>query len=75
VLKMVNVQSGVLVECDPQMKQFLLHLDEQQILGRKFILENLDATHLFIQEDIIELLKSKIDDLMDSISYVQPTDK
>ena len=26
---MVNVMKGVLVECDPAMKQFLLHLDEK----------------------------------------------
>ena len=26
---MVNVMKGVLIECDPGMKQFLLHLDEK----------------------------------------------
>ena len=26
---MVNVMKGVLIECDPAMKQFLLHLDEK----------------------------------------------
>ena len=28
-IKMVNVMKGVLIECDPAMKQFLLHLDEK----------------------------------------------
>jgi len=65
---MVNVTKGVLVECDPAMKQFLLHLDETSALGKKFILNDLDETHLFIQADIVKLLQDKIDELMDKIS-------
>ena len=30
---MVNVMKGVLIECDPAMKQFLLHLDEKVRIG------------------------------------------
>lgn len=51
------------------MKQFLLHLDEKLILGRKFILQDLDEKHLFIATDIVETLQAKIDDLMDKISF------
>ena len=36
---MVNVTKGILVECDPAMKQFLLHLDEKFLLGSKFIIQ------------------------------------
>lgn len=50
------------------MKQFLLHLDEKLLLGRKFIISDLDERHLFIAADIIEVLQAKIDDLMDRIS-------
>lgn len=53
---------------DPAMKQFLLHLDEKNILGRRFIIQDLDEKHLFISVDIVETLQAKIDDLMDSIS-------
>jgi len=67
---MVHVQKGVLVECDPQMKQFLLHLDETQALGTRFIIQDLDANHLFISSDIIDKLKNSIDDLMDQISFI-----
>ncbi|XP_077293154.1 transcription factor B5 [Arctopsyche grandis] len=66
---MVNVMKGVLVECDQAMKQFLLHLDETLALGRKFILQELDETHLFISADIIETLQARVDDLMDQISF------
>lgn len=51
------------------MKQFLLHLDETLALGRKFILQELDETHLFISADIIETLQARVDDLMDQISF------
>jgi TFIIH basal transcription factor complex TTD-A subunit len=54
---------------DPAMKQFLLHLDEKSILGRRFILQDLDDTHLFIAADIIEILQTEIDGLMDKISF------
>ncbi|KAH8263566.1 general transcription factor IIH subunit 5 [Drosophila sulfurigaster albostrigata] len=66
---MVNVMKGVLVECDPAMKQFLLHLDEKLALGRKFIIQDLDENHLFISTDIVEVLQARVDDLMDRISF------
>ncbi|CAG2175131.1 unnamed protein product [Oppiella nova] len=67
---MVHVQKGILIECDPQMKQFLLHLDETNALGTRFIIQDLDSTHLFISSDIIDSLKNQIDDLMDQISFI-----
>lgn len=51
------------------MKQLLLHLDETNALGNKFILQDLDETHLFIAAEILEVLQSRIDDLMDRISF------
>jgi len=66
---MVNLLKGVLVECDPAMKQFLLHLDETLALGRKFIFHDLDDNHLFISPDIVEVLQAKFDDMMDQISF------
>ena len=65
---MVNVMKGVLVRCDPAMKQFLLHLDEKLLLGSRFVLQDLDETHLFISADVLDRLKEEIDDLMDKIS-------
>ena len=67
-LIMVNVTKGIMVECDPAMKQFLLHLDEKFLLGSKFIIQDLDDSHLFISADVLDMLKSQIDDLMDKIS-------
>ena len=50
------------------MKQFLLHLDETLALGKRFVLNDLDENHLFINADIIKTLQDKIDELMDKIS-------
>lgn len=66
---MVNVTKGILVECDPPMKQYLLHLDEANALGKKFILQDLDETHLFVSADVMDILQRKIDDLMDYNSF------
>lgn len=66
---MVNVMKGILVECDPAMKQFLLHLDETESLGRKFVIQDLDETHIFISGDILPVLRDRIDDLMDKLSF------
>jgi len=68
---MVSCQNGVLVTCDPQMKQFLMHLDQIQELGTKFVLAELDATHLLIEAEIIPVLQARIDDLMDQLSFVE----
>ena len=52
------------------MKQFLLHLDETQKLNnKKFILADLDDTHVFIDSEILETLKDKIDELMDENTF------
>ncbi|RNA05238.1 General transcription factor IIH subunit 5 [Brachionus plicatilis] len=66
---MVKVVKGTLVECDSTMKQFLLYLDEKGEVGGKFVLEDLDETHLLIESDFVERLKEKIDDLMDKHTY------
>jgi len=65
---MVNVTKGVLITCDPAMKQLLLHLDETLKLGTKFVEADLDPTHLFIKAEALKPLKDQIDDLMDKIS-------
>ncbi|XP_073967722.1 transcription factor B5 isoform X1 [Bombus fervidus] len=57
------------VQIDAAMKQFLLHLDETFALGRKFIIQDLDERHLFISADILDTLQTKVDDLMDQISF------
>uniref|UniRef100_A0A914VXU7 General transcription and DNA repair factor IIH subunit TFB5 n=1 Tax=Plectus sambesii TaxID=2011161 RepID=A0A914VXU7_9BILA len=65
---MVNVKKGVLVSCDPAMKQFLVFLDESRTLGTSFVVKDLDERHLFIDKEIVPILEQKIDELMESLS-------
>ena len=66
VLKFIKM----LLNCsDAVLKQFLLHLDETLAFGRKFVLEDLDETHLFISSDIVNTLKEKVWELMDNNSF------
>ena len=69
--KMVSAQRGVLIHSDPQMREFLLHLDETNALGTRFVIEKLDSTHLFIDRAVLDRLVSEIDDLMDRINFVE----
>ena len=67
---MVNVAKGVLLKCsDAAIKQFIKHLDENNALGRKFIIHDLDDIHLFIQGDVTRSLQVKLDELMARNSY------
>ena len=64
---------GVLIECAPQMKQFILFLDDKQPDGNRIVLKDLDATHLFIDEKYVDLIKNKIEDLMEQVNYAEPS--
>lgn len=66
---MVHLMKGILVECDAAMKEFLIHLDDTKALGRKFIIQDLDDTHVFIAADILDTLQTRVDDLMDRLSF------
>ena len=65
---MVNVKKGVLITCDPAMRQLLIHLDMTNALGSKFVVKELDSTHIFIDREILPLLEQKIDSIMDSMA-------
>ena len=54
---------------DPAVKQFLLHLDEKVILGKKFVIEDLDETHLFVSAEIVPILQEKVWEIMDNNSF------
>ncbi|CAF0924587.1 unnamed protein product [Didymodactylos carnosus] len=66
---MVNVSKGSLITCDAAVKQYLIHLDETNEFGMKFILHHLDENHLFVATSAVPLIKERLNKLMDSISY------
>lgn len=54
---------------DPAMKQFLLYLDETSALGKKFIIQDLDDTHVFILAEVVHILQERVGELMDQNSF------
>lgn len=66
--RMVNVKKGVLVTCDPAMRQLLVYLDESRALGSKFVVKELDETHIIVDKEIVPTLEQKLDQMMESLS-------
>lgn len=56
-------------DSDPTVKQYLLHLDETNALGQKFVIEDLDDQHIFVTAEIKDTLMKKIDAMMEQLSY------
>jgi len=50
---------GVLIECDRAIKAIIVHIDSE---NNDFIIEDLDETHLFIKENMVQELKKRLDD-------------
>jgi len=66
---MVQVSAGVLVRCDPPMKQYLLYLDDKRLLGETFVIKDLDENHLLISDGKMDQVQEKIDELMNKNSF------
>lgn len=69
----VTSSSGYLLTCDPPMKQFIIHLNDKKSADKKFILEDLDATHLLIKGDVRDEITRKVDEWMDEVSTLSDT--
>ncbi|CDH61074.1 predicted protein [Lichtheimia corymbifera JMRC:FSU:9682] len=65
VLRMVKAVKGVLLECDPTVKQIVLNLNERG----NFVIEDLDETHLFVEASCVQELQYELDRILDENSY------
>ena len=54
---------------DPAMKQFLLYLDESNALGKKFIIQDIDDTHVFVIAELVNVLQERVGELMDQNAF------
>lgn len=59
------VPSGYLLTCDPQVREFIKHMNEGKNVDKKFILEELDSTHLLIHGSARNEINTKVDEWMD----------
>jgi TFIIH basal transcription factor complex TTD-A subunit len=62
---MVRAIRGVLVSCDTTVKQIILHINET----RRFIIEDLDDTHVFIDASSVEMVRAELDRILDENTY------
>lgn len=69
--KTLSRSSGYLLTCDPPTKQFIMHLNDQKKSDKKFIIEDLDATHLLIKGDVRDEITKKVDEWMDLVRIHQ----
>lgn len=51
---------GVLIECDPSIKSIIVNIDSQ---NHDFIIEDLDDERVVVKENMVPLLKQKLEDV------------
>jgi len=69
---MVKAMQGVLLKCDIPTKVYIVTLNQQKEPSEKFILEDLDDTHLFVQPTVVEWLKTQLKEFQDQNTYQPP---
>lgn len=57
--------SGYLLTCDAPTKQFIKLLDESKSTDKKFILEDIDPTHLLVKDKARGEIMRKVEEWMD----------
>ena len=65
--KDVPPPAGYLISCDVPTKQYIQHLNELKPVDKKFILEDLDATHLLVKKKVREEIDRKVEGWMDEV--------
>ncbi|KAL9651332.1 hypothetical protein ABK040_001284 [Willaertia magna] len=65
---MVNALRGVLVECDPAIKQFILYINKK-IYNNEIVLFDLDETHIFVEEEKTEIIQHELDKLIEQNAF------
>lgn len=52
--------TGVLIECDPSIKSIIVNIDSD---NHDFIIEDLDDERVVVKENMVDLLKAKLEDV------------
>ena len=53
-------------------KVYILSLNEQKARSEKFVIEDLDDRHLFVQPTVIEWLETRLKEFQDENTYQAP---
>ena len=68
---MDTARSGVLVTTDIPTTQFILDLNEKT--KKEFVIEQLDATHLFVDALFVDFIKAKLHQHMEDVVFTPAT--
>ncbi|CAD1808274.1 General transcription and DNA repair factor IIH subunit TFB5 [Candida parapsilosis] len=63
---MLVASKGVLVKCDPSIKALIIQIDS---VNPGIVLEELDDTHLLIQQDKVETIKNELNKMLSKNIY------
>lgn len=55
---------GVLIECDPSIKSIIVNIDSD---NHDFIIEDLDEERVVVKENMVPLLKQKLEDVRSNL--------
>ena len=76
---MTKAYEGILIECDAAIKQYILHLDEQEMAAgsgaSSFVVHNmkeLSDTRILVKQSALEFINDKIEELQASNSFSRP---
>jgi TFIIH basal transcription factor complex TTD-A subunit len=61
------VPPGVLIECDPSIKSIIVNIDSD---NHEFIIEDLDEERVVVKENMVPLLKQKLEEVRVLLSLV-----
>ncbi|BDA42782.1 probable general transcription factor IIH subunit 5 [Coccomyxa sp. Obi] len=69
---MVSAIRGVLLQCDVPAKEFILSLNDSKPTNERFVILDLDDTHLFVQPTVVEWLEKRLKEFNEENTYQPP---
>ena len=66
---MVSAVHGTLLECDIPTKVFILHLNDEQLPSERFVIQDLDDTHLLVQPDKVDMVRGEVAKFLQRSQY------
>jgi len=61
----IPLSAGYLISCDVPTKQFIQYLNELKPVDKKFIIQDLDSTHLLVKLKAREEITQKVEEWLD----------
>ena len=69
---MVTAVHGTLITCDESVKRYIQSVNDQFPPENKFVVADLDDTHLLVQPERVDFVFKKVREWMDDNHFVAP---